>query len=284
MDMKVSIDHRLRAPAQRPARRDRTRTVSSSARLASCRPSPELPGHRGAEPGAAGHRGVEVMPLTPRQVEQKRAEGALLVDVRTDLQFDEAHIPGSVAHHDADGRVRNEACLGGRPRAGDRADRPRRRGRPPGGKAGRRRRDPQPGGLPRRRHDELAGGAPRGRAGSSGSGGGTATIGSRRTSRRFRCSTSARRRSGAPVTSRVVPRSLPRHRLASPRIDPGRRWRSICSSGQRSAVAASLLQQPRRARGDARADGGVGNGNGWGSRSSGPTARPWRPSRAAGPG
>jgi hydroxyacylglutathione hydrolase len=41
--------------------------------------------------------GVEVMPLAPRQLEQKRADGALLVDVRTDLQFDEAHIPGSVA-------------------------------------------------------------------------------------------------------------------------------------------------------------------------------------------
>jgi hydroxyacylglutathione hydrolase len=41
--------------------------------------------------------GVEVMPLAPRQVELKRSEGALVVDVRTDLQFDEAHIPGSVA-------------------------------------------------------------------------------------------------------------------------------------------------------------------------------------------
>src|SRR4051794_22380574 len=41
--------------------------------------------------------GVEVMPLAPRQVELKRSEGALIVDVRTDLQFDEAHIPGSVA-------------------------------------------------------------------------------------------------------------------------------------------------------------------------------------------
>src|SRR5919198_1132470 len=40
--------------------------------------------------------GVEVMPLAPRQVEQKRSESALLVDVRTDLQFDEAHIPGSI--------------------------------------------------------------------------------------------------------------------------------------------------------------------------------------------
>jgi rhodanese-related sulfurtransferase len=41
--------------------------------------------------------GVEVMPLAPRQLEQKRSAGALLVDVRTDLQFDEAHIPGSIA-------------------------------------------------------------------------------------------------------------------------------------------------------------------------------------------
>jgi hydroxyacylglutathione hydrolase len=40
--------------------------------------------------------GVELLPLSPRQVEQKRSEGALVVDVRTDLQFDEAHIPGSV--------------------------------------------------------------------------------------------------------------------------------------------------------------------------------------------
>jgi hydroxyacylglutathione hydrolase len=40
--------------------------------------------------------GVEVLPLASRQIEQKRAEGALLVDVRTDLQFDEAHIPEAV--------------------------------------------------------------------------------------------------------------------------------------------------------------------------------------------
>jgi glyoxylase-like metal-dependent hydrolase (beta-lactamase superfamily II) len=40
--------------------------------------------------------GVEVGPLTPRQVELKREEGALLVDVRTDEQFDDAHVPGAV--------------------------------------------------------------------------------------------------------------------------------------------------------------------------------------------
>ena len=39
--------------------------------------------------------GVELMPLTPRQVALRQEEGALIVDVRTDLQFDEAHIPGA---------------------------------------------------------------------------------------------------------------------------------------------------------------------------------------------
>ncbi|MFL5826212.1 MAG: rhodanese-like domain-containing protein [Thermoleophilaceae bacterium] len=42
--------------------------------------------------------GVEVGPLTPRQVDLKRQEGALVVDVRTDLQFDDAHVPRSVCN------------------------------------------------------------------------------------------------------------------------------------------------------------------------------------------
>jgi hydroxyacylglutathione hydrolase len=36
--------------------------------------------------------------LTPRQVERKRGDGALVVDVRTDLQYDDAHIPGAVCN------------------------------------------------------------------------------------------------------------------------------------------------------------------------------------------
>jgi glyoxylase-like metal-dependent hydrolase (beta-lactamase superfamily II)/rhodanese-related sulfurtransferase len=40
--------------------------------------------------------GVSALPLTPRQVELRRGEGAVLVDVRTDEQFDDAHIPGAV--------------------------------------------------------------------------------------------------------------------------------------------------------------------------------------------
>jgi hydroxyacylglutathione hydrolase len=41
--------------------------------------------------------GVELLPLAPRQVEQRRAAGAMLVDVRTDQQFDDAHVPGAIA-------------------------------------------------------------------------------------------------------------------------------------------------------------------------------------------
>jgi rhodanese-related sulfurtransferase len=39
---------------------------------------------------------VDAHPLTPRQVQQAERSGALVVDVRTDLQFDDAHIPGAV--------------------------------------------------------------------------------------------------------------------------------------------------------------------------------------------
>lgn len=41
--------------------------------------------------------GAEAHPLTPRQVQLAQADGALVVDVRTELQFDEAHIPGAVS-------------------------------------------------------------------------------------------------------------------------------------------------------------------------------------------
>lgn len=43
-----------------------------------------------------GH--LEIEPLTPRQVELMQADGALVVDVRTGLQFDDAHIPGAVCN------------------------------------------------------------------------------------------------------------------------------------------------------------------------------------------
>jgi glyoxylase-like metal-dependent hydrolase (beta-lactamase superfamily II)/rhodanese-related sulfurtransferase len=40
--------------------------------------------------------GVEAPALYPHQVQLKREEGALLIDVRTDLQFDDVHIHGSI--------------------------------------------------------------------------------------------------------------------------------------------------------------------------------------------
>jgi hydroxyacylglutathione hydrolase len=41
---------------------------------------------------------VAVDPLTPLQVQRKMDEGALVIDVRTDRQFDDAHIPGAVCN------------------------------------------------------------------------------------------------------------------------------------------------------------------------------------------
>ncbi len=38
---------------------------------------------------------VDAHPMTPRQLERKVADGAFLVDIRTSLQFDDAHIPGA---------------------------------------------------------------------------------------------------------------------------------------------------------------------------------------------
>ena len=40
---------------------------------------------------------VEAHPLTPRRVRHAHLDGALVVDVRTEEQFDEAHIPGAVS-------------------------------------------------------------------------------------------------------------------------------------------------------------------------------------------
>jgi glyoxylase-like metal-dependent hydrolase (beta-lactamase superfamily II)/rhodanese-related sulfurtransferase len=47
-------------------------------------------------PLRSGH--VDVEPLTARQVELAQLDGALIVDVRTDLQFDDAHIPGALCN------------------------------------------------------------------------------------------------------------------------------------------------------------------------------------------
>lgn len=40
---------------------------------------------------------IDLRPLAARQVEKLRRAGAILIDLRTDLQFDDAHIPGSIS-------------------------------------------------------------------------------------------------------------------------------------------------------------------------------------------
>jgi glyoxylase-like metal-dependent hydrolase (beta-lactamase superfamily II)/rhodanese-related sulfurtransferase len=40
----------------------------------------------------------EPVPLAPAQIEEARSRGALVIDVRTDQQFDDAHIPGAVCN------------------------------------------------------------------------------------------------------------------------------------------------------------------------------------------
>ena len=51
---------------------------------------------RNRGPLATHRRAVE--PLTARQVDEARQAGALIVDVRTDVQFDDAHIPGALCN------------------------------------------------------------------------------------------------------------------------------------------------------------------------------------------
>ena len=96
MDMKVSstVGYEL-AHNQLLEVEDEDEFVRSS--LASLGPQP--PNFRAIvelNRGGAMAERAEARPLTPRQVELKRAEGALLVDIRTDLQFDDAHVGSAV--------------------------------------------------------------------------------------------------------------------------------------------------------------------------------------------
>ena len=185
--------------------------------------------------------GVESHPLAPRQVEQKRAEGALVVDVRTDLQFDDAHVPGSVCitmlragfgsklawvagadeeivlvgRDDDDARRAVELAaavglrrIGGFLHGGMTSWREERR--------------------PVERTDRLSV---------------TESPGGSRPILACSCSTCARRRNGerdtfrdrctCPTTTSALPGTT---------IDPDRPVAVMCSSGQRAALAASLLQ------------------------------------------
>jgi len=96
MDMKVSstIGYE-RAHNPLLAERDEERFVAQMLDRIGPQP-PNFEAVVGLNRGQLVTSGVEVGPLTSRQVQLKRDAGALLVDVRTDFQFDEAHVPGSV--------------------------------------------------------------------------------------------------------------------------------------------------------------------------------------------
>jgi rhodanese-related sulfurtransferase len=96
MDLKVSSTigfERANNPAL--AERDEDRFVAAAlARL-----GPQPPNFRAivdVNRGPLRARDVHAPPLTPRQLVAHQDAGALVVDVRTDLQFDDAHIPGAV--------------------------------------------------------------------------------------------------------------------------------------------------------------------------------------------
>ena len=252
------LDDRLRARAQRPAGRGRRGRASSRARSARWRRSRRT--SRRSSPSTAGRctaAASSIEPLTPRQVEAKQADGALVVDVRTDLQFDDAHIPGAVCNPAiragfgtklawvAD-RDREIVLVG-----------PRRRGRDP------------------RRAPGGRGRASRNIAGYL-AGGMTSWREEKRPTEAHR----AHRRSGSCTSAstsvqvldvreqreweqrphpRLGARALPRHRRRSPTASTrARPVAVICSSGQRSAVAASLLRRLGAEQVIHVADGGVG--------------------------
>jgi hydroxyacylglutathione hydrolase len=91
------VDHRLREAPQ-PNADDRRRGRVRRPALAGLGPqTPNFKAIVDLNRGPLLTDGVELLPLAPRQVEQKRTRGALLVDVRTDQQFDDAHIPDAVS-------------------------------------------------------------------------------------------------------------------------------------------------------------------------------------------
>jgi glyoxylase-like metal-dependent hydrolase (beta-lactamase superfamily II) len=98
MDMKVSSTIAYeRAHNELLAEEDEARFVQRA--IDSLAPQPPnfraiVALNRGSAPGVE----PEIHPLTPRQVDAQRSAGALVVDVRTDLQFDDAHIPGAVCN------------------------------------------------------------------------------------------------------------------------------------------------------------------------------------------
>ena len=91
------VDDRVRAREPAAASGARTRTTSCGKPPPGSAPQPpNFKNIVALNRGPLAVEAVDVHPLTPRQVEQTEADGAMVVDVRTELQFDEAHIPSAV--------------------------------------------------------------------------------------------------------------------------------------------------------------------------------------------
>ena len=189
---------------------------------------------------------VEAHPLTPRQVEQRADDGALVVDVRTELQFDEAHIPGAVCITARRAGLRLEARLDRRAGPAARAGRPRRRGRARGRRAGRRGRPARDRRLPRRRDDLVARGAARR---SSGVARMTVPELHERRDERPGARRARARRVGRRPPPRLASTCPTTTSTRSPTGSTRRgRWPRSAAPASASAVAASLLKRLGAAR------------------------------------
>ena len=167
-----------------------------------------------------------------------------------DLQFDDAHIPGSVCDHGAAGRLRHQARLGGRPRrrrsCSSAATTTTRRAAAPARRGGRHRARRR---LPGRRDDELARRSSR-------------DVGAHRAHRRAGPARAPRARPGVQVLDvrergRVARRPHPRTRCTSPTttsarlpdgLDPARAGRGHLRVGpaqRRRRLAAPAPRAPR---------------------------------------
>ena len=92
------LDDRLRARAQPDAVDHRRGSVRRAGARQARSAAAELPGHRRAQPGPAADRRRRISGRSRRvRSTSKRSDGALLVDVRTDQQYDDAHIPGAIS-------------------------------------------------------------------------------------------------------------------------------------------------------------------------------------------
>ena len=267
MDMKVSstigYERAHNALLREP---DVERFVDALARHA--RPAAaELPGDRRAQPrpAAGRRRRGGAADAAPGGAEVQRGRARRRRAHRPAVRRG-AH-PGRGLHHGAERGLRHAAGVDRRPRAGDRARRPRRRRRA----ARRQARDggghPAAGGVPARRDDELARGGPRRRADRAPGDRGPVRPGRRAADRR-------RARAERVAMRAIFPGSIhvPYHDIdALPEgIDPALPVAAVCASGQRAAVAASLLARYGASRVVHVVGGGRRRrGSGRGTRSSG---------------